>query len=99
MKNEIVTMLNKPIDAKKERAVPVNSGEWNHLIDQPDVIVVDVRNKYETDIGRFNKSVIPNTESFTEMKKYIDKNLKKYKDKKIAMYCTGGIRCEKASYI
>ena len=98
MKNEIVTMLNKPIDAKKERAVPVNSGEWNHLIDQPDVIVVDVRNQYETDIGRFNKSVIPNTESFTEMKKYIDKNLKKYKDKKIAMYCTGGIRCEKASY-
>ena len=98
IKNEIVTMLNESIDAEKERAVSVNSYDWNYLINQPDVIVVDVRNQYETDIGRFDKAVVPNTDSFTEMKKYIDKNLKKYKDKKIAMYCTGGIRCEKASY-
>ena len=98
IKNEIVTMLNDPMDTNKGRATSVNSDEWNDLINQPDVIVLDVRNQYETEIGHFDQAVIPNIDSFIEMKKYIDEDLRKYKNKKIAMYCTGGIRCEKASY-
>ena len=98
IKNEIVTMLNDPIDTNKGRATSVNSDEWNDLINQPDVIVLDVRNQYETEIGHFDQAVIPNIDSFIEMKKYIDEDLRGYKNKKIAMYCTGGIRCEKASY-
>ena len=98
IKNEIVTMLNDPIDTNKGRATSVNSDEWNDLINQPDVIVLDMRNQYETEIGHFDQAVIPNIDSFIEMKKYIDEDLRKYKNKKIAMYCTGGIRCEKASY-
>ena len=98
IKNEIVTMLNDPIDTNKPRAISVSSDEWNDLINQPDVIVLDVRNQYETEIGRFDQAVIPNIDSFIQMKKYIDEDLREYKNKKIAMYCTGGIRCEKASY-
>ena len=98
IKNEIVTMLNDPIDINKDRAISVNSDEWNDLINQPDVIVLDVRNQYETDIGCFDEAIIPNIDSFIEIKKYIDEDLREYKNKKIAMYCTGGIRCEKASY-
>jgi len=98
IKNEIVTMLNDPIETNKPRAISVSSDEWNDLINQPDVIVLDVRNQYETEIGRFDQAVIPNIDSFIQMKKYIDEDLREYKNKKIAMYCTGGIRCEKASY-
>ena len=76
----------------------VSPNEWNELIKQDDTIVIDVRNEYESNIGSFNNALKPNTESFLEFKDYIDEKLSDSKDKNIAMFCTGGIRCEKASY-
>tara|TARA_Y100000590_G_scaffold404420_1_gene491935 strand:- start:15297 stop:16244 length:948 start_codon:yes stop_codon:yes gene_type:complete len=98
VKKEIVTMLNESIDSNMPRGKHLNSEEWNNLINNKDVLVLDVRNKYETDIGYFDNAVIPNSDNFVEFKKFIDNKLSDKKNKKIAMYCTGGIRCEKASY-
>jgi UPF0176 protein len=71
--------------------------EWDDFINNDDVQLVDVRNFYETVIGKFPSSLDPNTETFTDFKNFVDKELINFKNKKIAMYCTGGIRCEKAS--
>ena len=97
-KNEIITMLDKPIDVHSERGVLVDPADWNEIINDPDVLVLDVRNQFEAQLGSFNNSVSPQTSSFTEFKDYVDNVLEHQKTKKIAMYCTGGIRCEKASY-
>ena len=97
-KKEIITMLGLSIDPSNPRGEMVSPNEWNELIKQNDTIVIDVRNEYESDIGSFNNSLKPNTESFLEFKEYIDEKLSDSKDKNIAMFCTGGIRCEKASY-
>ena len=67
------------------------------MIDDPEVTVVDTRNKYETLIGSFQNAIDPKIASFTEFSDYVRKNLDPTKNKKIAMFCTGGIRCEKAS--
>ena len=98
IKKEIVTFLNKPINPEKQKAEYVNAKQWNEMINNPDTITIDVRNEYETKIGTFQNAVTPNTESFVDFKKFITEKLSKHKNKKIAMYCTGGIRCEKASY-
>ena len=98
IKKEIVSMLNKPIDTDLPRAIHIDSKDWNNLIDDDDVLILDVRNKYETDMGYFNKAIIPDSDSFVEFKNFIDNKLSRNKNKKIAMYCTGGIRCEKASF-
>lgn len=71
--------------------------EMNRYIDDPDAIVVDMRNAYESEIGRFDKAVTPDVDTFREELVVVPKMLKEHKDKKIALYCTGGIRCEKAS--
>ena len=71
--------------------------DWDDFISNEDVKLIDVRNFYETVIGKFPKSIDPNTETFTDFIDYIDEELSANKDQKIAMYCTGGIRCEKAS--
>ncbi|MFL2627825.1 MAG: rhodanese-related sulfurtransferase [Dehalococcoidia bacterium] len=97
-KKEIITMLGLSIDPSNPRGKMVSPNEWNELIKQDDTIVIDVRNEYESDIGSFNNALKPNTESFLEFKDYIDEKLSDSKDKNIAMFCTGGIRCEKASY-
>ena len=98
IKKEIVSMLNNPINADLPRATHVDSKEWNNLINDDDVLILDVRNKYETDIGSFNQAITPESNSFVEFKNFIDNKLTINKNKKIAMYCTGGIRCEKASF-
>ena len=67
------------------------------LIEDPNTIVIDTRNNYEVDIGTFKNSINPQTESFREFPTFVKKNLKDNKQKKIAMFCTGGIRCEKAT--
>jgi len=97
-KNEIITMLDMPIDVTFQRGVLVNPTDWNKIINDTDVLVLDVRNQFEVQLGAFNNSVSPQTSSFTEFKNYVDNFLVKEKTKKIALYCTGGIRCEKASY-
>tara|TARA_Y100000766_G_scaffold285562_1_gene310323 strand:+ start:7327 stop:8214 length:888 start_codon:yes stop_codon:yes gene_type:complete len=75
----------------------IDPKDWDDFINNDDVRLVDVRNFYETVIGKFPNSIDPKTETFTDFKEFIDSELANLKDKKIAMYCTGGIRCEKAS--
>ena len=98
IKKEIIAFLDGPIDSDANRADSVSPQKWNELISCPDVITIDVRNDYETKLGSFKNATSPRIKSFMEFKKYIDTELSTYKQKKIAMYCTGGIRCEKASY-
>jgi UPF0176 protein len=98
IKPEIITMLDAAVDPRGERGTLIDAGHWNDFISQGDVILLDVRNFYETDIGTFEGALKPGTASFGQFKEYIDDQLIDCKDKKIAMFCTGGIRCEKASY-
>ncbi|MCX5934310.1 MAG: rhodanese-like domain-containing protein, partial [Pseudanabaena sp. LacPavin_0818_WC45_MAG_42_6] len=71
--------------------------DWNQLIRDPDVLVIDTRNIYEVEFGTFEGAINPNLDFFYEFPKYVEDNLSNNKQQKIAMFCTGGIRCEKAS--
>ena len=85
------------IDLKKS-GKHLNAKQFNELIESPETLLVDMRNHYESEIGHFKGAILPDVDSFRESLPIIDKNLKKHKDSKnIVMYCTGGIRCEKAS--
>ena len=75
----------------------IDPKDWNDLLEDPEAIVLDVRNEYETRIGSFKNSLIPETKHFTDLPEYIQNNKEVFKNKKIAMFCTGGIRCEIAS--
>ncbi len=97
LKKEIVTMGIDGIDPNKTVGTYVDAQDWNHIISDPDTIVIDTRNEYEYNIGTFKNSVNPHTETFREFPSYVDKELDPAKHKKVAMFCTGGIRCEKAS--
>jgi UPF0176 protein len=96
-KKEIVTMGVPGIDPHKMVGRYVDPEAWNDLISDPDVIVLDTRNDYECGIGTFPGSIIPNTETFRQFPDFVKKNLNPAQHKKVAMFCTGGIRCEKAS--
>ena len=89
--------LDGNFDPVESRGKHLNASEWNDLVLDPDTIIVDVRNDYESKIGSFKDSTIPNMKNFTEFPSFVENNLKDKKDKKIAMFCTGGIRCEIAS--
>ena len=101
LKNEIVTMGVPEINPSKDAGTYIDSFNWNKLIEDKNTIVIDTRNHYEVSIGSFKKSINPNTENFSEFPKWVDDNLENYlgnkKYKNIAMFCTGGIRCEKAT--
>jgi len=97
LKREIVTLGVAGIDPNKEVGQYVKPEDWNALISDPDVILVDTRNDYEVDIGTFKGAVDPKTTNFREFPEYVHDNLDPKKHKKVAMFCTGGIRCEKAS--
>lgn len=97
LKKEIVTMGRPETRAERRSGIHVGPDEWNALLDDPGVTVIDTRNQYECDIGKFKNAVSPHTNTFGEFPDYVAKNLDPARDKKIAMYCTGGIRCEKAS--
>ncbi|MBL92385.1 MAG: hypothetical protein CMH56_11320 [Myxococcales bacterium] len=97
IKDEIVTMGQPNIDPLKKVGAYVTPNEWNDLIQDPDVVLVDTRNDYEVAIGTFEGAINPNTESFREFPEWVKNNLQPNKDKKVAMFCTGGIRCEKAT--
>ena len=96
IQNEIVT-FNQFGKFASNTGDFIEPEEWDDFIQSGDVKIVDVRNLYETVIGNFPNSLDPQTETFTEFKDFVDTELIKSKQKKIAMYCTGGIRCEKAS--
>ena len=97
LKKEIVTLGVSDIDATHSSGTYVKPADWNELINDPDVVLIDTRNNYEFEIGSFKGSINPNTETFREFPAYTKNNLEKYRDKKIAMFCTGGIRCEKST--
>ena len=97
LKKEIVTMGVEGIDPNQVVGTYVKPKDWNALISDPEVLLVDTRNDYEIEIGTFENAVNPNTENFREFPEYVKNNLDKNKHKKVAMFCTGGIRCEKST--
>ncbi|MGB3727330.1 MAG: rhodanese-related sulfurtransferase [Glaciecola sp.] len=97
LKKEIVTMGVEGIDPLKTVGTYVAPSEWNALISDPDVTVIDTRNDYEIEIGTFKHAINPKTESFREFPEYVANTLDPDKHKKVAMFCTGGIRCEKST--
>ncbi|WP_132959204.1 rhodanese-related sulfurtransferase [Rhizobium sp. BK251] len=97
LKKEIVTMGVEDIDPNKIVGTYVAPRDWNALISDPDTIVIDTRNDYETAIGIFKGAVDPKTKTFREFPEWVRGNSGLHNKPKIAMYCTGGIRCEKAT--
>jgi UPF0176 protein len=97
LKREIVTIGLPDIDPNEQVGTYVSPKEWNAIISDPEVTVIDTRNDYEVTIGTFQKAENPHTISFREFPEYVKQQLDPHKHKKIALFCTGGIRCEKAS--
>ena len=98
VKREIVTMGVPDTDPATRNGTYVDAKAWNALLDDPDTLVIDTRNDYETAIGQFDNAIAPNTQHFRDFPQYVAEHLDPAKRPKIAMYCTGGIRCEKASH-
>jgi UPF0176 protein len=96
LKKEIVTLGVAGIDPNVEVGTYVEPRDWNRLISDPDVLVIDTRNDYEVELGTFEHAVNPNLETFREFPDYVQR-FDPARHKKVAMFCTGGIRCEKAS--
>jgi UPF0176 protein len=97
LKKEIVTLGVEGIDPKRVVGTYVKPADWNALISDPDVVLVDTRNDYEVEIGTFKGALDPRTKTFREFPQYVRDNLDPAKNKKVAMFCTGGIRCEKST--
>ncbi len=97
LKREIVTMGVADIDPLKSVGAYVEAKDWNRLIADANTILIDTRNDYEVKIGTFQGAVDPDTKTFTEFPAWIAANREKLEGKNIAMFCTGGIRCEKAT--
>ena len=97
LKKEIVTLGQPEANPNQQVGTYVKPEDWNEVISNPDVTVIDTRNQYEVGIGTFKRAIDPKTDSFREFPEYIAKNIDPEQHPKIAMFCTGGIRCEKAS--
>jgi UPF0176 protein len=97
LRKEIVTMGVKNVDPTISSGTYLNPEEWHEFIKDPNVILIDTRNDYEFELGTFKNAVNPATENFREFPEYVKHHLQDQKDKKIAMFCTGGIRCEKST--
>ena len=97
VKREILKFDAPEADPTRRVGIYVKPKDWNALISSPDITLIDTRNSYEIAIGNFPDAIDPQTSNFTEFKKYVCSELKNAEHRKIAMYCTGGIRCEKAS--
>ena len=96
-KKEIVTFRSKYSNPEIYTGEHINFTKWNNIVNDKKIILLDVRNDFEVKIGSFKGAINPKTKNFTQFKDYVKNNLNNAKDKKIAMFCTGGIRCEKAS--
>jgi len=97
LKKEIVTMGQPDVDPKARVGHYVDAQDWNDLISAPDVVVIDTRNDYEVGIGTFEGAIDPQTKSFREFPKWWEENKDRFHNKRVAMFCTGGIRCEKST--
>lgn len=96
-KKELITLRKPEADPNVHVGRYVEARDWNDLIADPEVLLIDTRNDYETKVGIFEGAVDPDIKIFTEFPDWVEKNLDPAKHKKVAMFCTGGIRCEKAS--
>ncbi len=94
IKEEIVA-LRKQVDIEVGMGTHVDSAKWNELLRDPEMIVLDARNDYEYRVGTFKRAINPQTKSFNELPEFVEQNLNHKKHKKVAIFCTGGIRCEK----
>jgi UPF0176 protein len=97
LKKEIVSMGQPDIDPRARVGHYLNPQEWNELISSPDVAVIDTRNDYEFGLGTFEGAIDPETKSFREFPAWWEANKDRFHNKRIAMFCTGGIRCEKST--
>ncbi|RWP83057.1 MAG: rhodanese-related sulfurtransferase [Mesorhizobium sp.] len=97
LKREIVTMGVDDIDPSKSAGTYVAPADWNALISQPDTVIIDTRNAYEVSIGTFRGAIDPATASFREFPAWVEAHRAELEGRKVAMFCTGGIRCEKAT--
>lgn len=96
IKSEIVSLKIDDLDIVNNGQY-IDTTSWDQFIKQPEVILIDTRNDYEVELGRFKGAINPQTKSFSELPKWVINNLKDKQKMKIAMYCTGGIRCEKST--
>lgn len=97
LKKEIVTLGLPEINPNEKVGIYVQPEAWNDLISNPEVTVIDTRNDYEVTIGTFKGAENPQTQTFRDFPQYVKQHLDSSKQKKVALFCTGGIRCEKAS--
>jgi len=97
LKKEIVTLGVPGVDPSRRVGTYVEPRDWNALVDDPEVLVIDTRNDYEVGIGSFKGAIDPQTKSFRDFPAYIREHFDPARHRKVAMFCTGGIRCEKAS--
>ncbi|MEL7077356.1 MAG: rhodanese-related sulfurtransferase [Cyanobacteria bacterium J06648_1] len=97
IKPEIVTLGLPAVNPNQQVGTYVDPQNWNQIISDPEVAVIDTRNDYEVEIGTFERAINPQTESFREFPEYVAQHLDPKHNPKVAMFCTGGIRCEKAS--
>ncbi len=97
IKKEIVPLGLEAVDATKSKGIDVSPAQWRDLIRDEDVVLIDNRNSFEYDHGHFEGAIDPKVTTFRQFAEYMEENLPKWKDKKVAMYCTGGIRCEKTT--
>ena len=97
LKQEIVTMGQPDVDPTASVGHYVDAQDWNELINAPDVAVIDTRNDYEVEIGTFDGAIDPGTRSFRDFPAWWQENKDRFHNKRIAMFCTGGIRCEKST--
>jgi UPF0176 protein len=97
LKKEIVTLGDTAVDPTQRVGTYVEPSDWNELISAPDTLVIDTRNAFEVAMGTFEGAIDPGIKSFGQFKEFAAERLDPAKHRKIAMFCTGGIRCEKAS--
>ncbi|UWR07007.1 rhodanese-related sulfurtransferase [Ruegeria sp. B32] len=97
LKKEIVTMGQPDVDPRARTGHYVEPQDWNDLIRSDDVVVIDTRNDYEVSIGTFDGAIDPKTASFRDFPTWWEHNKDRFHNKRVAMFCTGGIRCEKST--
>lgn len=97
LKKEIVTFRVDGLDPTQETGEHISPERWNQLLEDPETIVIDTRNDYEVEMGTFKNAINPETDNFVEFPEFVERNLDPNTHKKVAMFCTGGIRCEKAT--
>jgi len=97
LKKEIVTLGAPGLDPRSSVGTYIKPRDWNDLIADPDILLVDTRNDYEVEVGTFRGAINPDTKSFREFKDFVEEKLDVTEHKKVAMFCTGGIRCEKST--